>query len=67
MILPSAGEMMIFSRDGIFRFGFLKKKAMNSVNKIPKKVNSFHPIKPRTTVSKAAGMRNGRPSLAMGH
>jgi hypothetical protein len=48
-------------------FGFLKKNAINSVQRIPKKVNHFQPITPKTRVKSADGIRKGRPSLAMGH
>ena len=48
-------------------FGFLKKNATNSVQRIPKKVNHFQPITPKTRVKSADGMRKGRPSFAMGH
>jgi hypothetical protein len=66
MIFPSAGETIIFSRDGIFRLGFLKKKPINSVMKIPKKVNKFQPIVRKNTVTRAKGIRKGNPSLAIG-
>jgi hypothetical protein len=66
MIFPSAGERIMFSRDGIFLLGFLKKKTINSVLKIPKKVNKFQPISRKNTVIRAEGMRKGSPSLAIG-
>ena len=66
MIFPSAGERIMFSRDGIFLLGFLKKKAVNSVMKIPKKVNKFQPITKKNTVIEAKGIRKGSPSLAIG-
>jgi hypothetical protein len=58
---------MIFWRDGIFLFGFLKKKAMKRVRRIPKDIKTFHPIPPRKMVRRAEGTRNGSPSLATGH
>jgi hypothetical protein len=67
MILPSAGERMMFWRDGIFLFGFLKKKAMNRVKRIPKSVKIFHPIAAKKIVRRALGIRNRNPSLAIGH
>jgi hypothetical protein len=67
MILPSAGERMMLRRDGTFLFGFLKKKAMKRVRKIPKKVQIFHPIPARKRVRKALGIKNRNPSLAIGH
>jgi hypothetical protein len=66
MIFPSAGERIIFSRDGIFLLGFLKKKAINSVMEIPKKVNKIQPIARKNTVIRAKGIRKGTPSLAIG-
>jgi hypothetical protein len=66
MIFPSAGETIIFPRDGIFRLGFLKKKTINSVMKIPKKVNKFQPIVRKNTVIRAKRIRKGNPSLAIG-
>src|SRR4030042_606840 len=67
MIFPSAGERMMFRRDGIFLFGFLKKKAMNRVRRIPKSVKIFHPINTKKRVRRALGIRKRNPSLAIGH
>jgi hypothetical protein len=66
MIFPSAGERITFSRDGIFLFGFLKKKAINNILKIPRKVNKFQPIAKKNAVNRAKGMRKESPSFAMG-
>jgi hypothetical protein len=66
MIFPSAGERIIFSREGISLLGFLKKKPINSVLKIPKKVNKFQPIARKNTVIRPKGIRKGSPSLAIG-
>jgi hypothetical protein len=57
----------MFSRGGIFLFGFLKKKIIKSVAKIPKKVNIFQPMVIKSTARSAAGIINGSPSFATGH
>jgi hypothetical protein len=67
MILPSAGERMPFSRGGIFLFGFLKKKPMNKVTRMPRRVKTFHPMPPKKMVRMALGIKRGNASLAIGH
>jgi hypothetical protein len=65
--VPSAGERMIFLRDGMILFGFLKKYAMKRVRRIAKIVRIVHPITTKRRVRITEGMRKGNPSLAIGH
>jgi hypothetical protein len=40
---------------------------MNREKRIPRDIKTFHPMIPRKTVKRAAGIKKGTPSLAMGH